>query len=612
MLSSDAVNILELVAPPDNHVFHAGIWLSHDVDWRAVTDLLAPALTGVITAGRRQILETRAAVATDDPGLVVFHPGDRFTGGPVLPWAGERKVSGRRLHAKAALLQYRSIRGAVRTRVLVGSGNLTRAGLASNLEVLTWDEIQRGSRAFLGVDLLREIKRLAQELEPDSRTKEVLTALTGGLKTASPTGELMSSLTRQGRLVPERKHKDPAARAVYVVSPGFAGDNDRQAAAALASWCGPDTHVHLYTGFTGSKKRAGAATEGLVLSRGLVDGLRRTGAAVTVHAIPEQDEDGATRRLHAKAVAVESANGRAHLWSGSATCTGPGLLGKNRELMVHQVTTADRVRKLLESLEAVEYRGELTAPPPTQRADKVKPSPQVTVTFVIGSGNRVDGPTWTGTMIASADTPVRGVKVFYNGREVPMGEPVELEISPDRGSVEVRVGESTRIVQIEVHRPPAEEEFWQNLTPEKKIDRPDAELERLLDDLDRAGRGVATKTGTDTSGTARPSPVDGGFVIPLTQRLVLVARHRAALARWPREEVEKILDRYIDNRTETERKQGDGQEEIDAARSTVLAIHAAYRPEAETRSTKSQDPLLTELTAAVPAFDDALRSADDD
>ena len=85
MLSSDAVNILELVAPPDNHVFHAGIWLSHDVDWRAVTDLLAPALTGVITAGRRQILETRAAVATDDPGLVVFHPGDRFTGGPVLP-----------------------------------------------------------------------------------------------------------------------------------------------------------------------------------------------------------------------------------------------------------------------------------------------------------------------------------------------------------------------------------------------------------------------------------------------------------------------------------------------------------------------------------------------
>lgn len=111
MSIAEPTNVLDLVGPPEGFRFYAGVWLTHDLSWPVLCDLVAPALTGVITSGARRIQETRAAVAPDAPGLVVLHAADRFAGGPVMPWAHQCAVTGRRQHAKAALLQYRGRAG---------------------------------------------------------------------------------------------------------------------------------------------------------------------------------------------------------------------------------------------------------------------------------------------------------------------------------------------------------------------------------------------------------------------------------------------------------------------------------------------------------------------
>lgn len=112
MRIAEPTSILELIEPPKGYAFHAGIWLTHDLDWSALCNLVAPALTNVTTTGDRRMHDVRAGVDADAPGLVVLHAGGKhFSGGPALPWACEIPVPGRRQHAKAALLVYRSPSG---------------------------------------------------------------------------------------------------------------------------------------------------------------------------------------------------------------------------------------------------------------------------------------------------------------------------------------------------------------------------------------------------------------------------------------------------------------------------------------------------------------------
>ena len=177
--------------------------------------------------------------------------------------------------------------------MLIGSGNLTRSGLNSNLEVINWDERSRGSGEFLGVDLLNELRALAGSLPDLPHLTRSLEALASGLGAMKPTGVLVSSLVEQRAMLAEPHAAEPPATSIDVVSPAFAGDSDVLAAEALAPWCGPGTEVRIHTGFEGTRATAAAGGGVLRLSTGLLAGLRATGASVRVHAIPEVDDDGA-------------------------------------------------------------------------------------------------------------------------------------------------------------------------------------------------------------------------------------------------------------------------------------------------------------------------------
>ena len=92
-----------------------------------------------------------------------------------------RAVTGRRQHAKAAVLKIR--RGQrTRTRAVVTSANLTGGGLRTNVELAVWDERGGGSQPFIAVDLIGEISNLAKGLAPDIPLDTALRALAGPLR----------------------------------------------------------------------------------------------------------------------------------------------------------------------------------------------------------------------------------------------------------------------------------------------------------------------------------------------------------------------------------------------------------------------------------------------
>lgn len=549
----------------------------------------------------------RAALTADAPGLVVLHAGaDHFTGGPALPWAQDLAVSGRRQHAKAALLRYRSPSGGKdRTKVIVTSANLTRGGLTSNLEVMTWDEHGRAATPFLGVDLLKEIRALAALLPGREVLRPVLRALGTALKGLEPTGELRSSLVSERTMVPPRRRRDAPASRIVIVSPAFAGNTDTKAAAALAPWCGPETAVDIYAPFAGTRAVAETGEVPLELSKGLLTGLRSTGAAVTVHAIPAADDAGTTRRLHAKVLAITSSDGSTVLLAGSANCTGPGLEGRNRELMVRRRSTRRQLQGLLDGLGSVPFNGPIE--PPSRKVPKptVASAGAVTAVFEIDPTVRADDGIWTGTLTITVDPAEPVTKAFYNGQPIAVGEPVRLTFHPARGTIEVHSGRRSHFTQVQVQAPEVEGGFWNRLTPERSLDQPDQDLIRLLGDVNRPAkkRPAASATSAKTAGTSAD-----GFTIPLSQRLVIIARLRRNLSDHRHADMAEFLDRYLDARTVGEAKAGIRAEEVAASRAVALAVHGAYDPTAK----RPRIPLLAALQDAAIAFDEHLAAEQED
>ena len=608
MSIAEPTNVLDLVGPPEGFRFYAGVWLTHDLSWPVLCDLVAPALTGVITSGARRIQETRAAVAPGAPGLVVLHAADRFAGGPVMPWAHQCAVTGRRQHAKAALLQYRAERGTrTKTRVLIGSGNLTRSGLNSNLEVINWDERSRGSGEFLGVDLLNELRALAGSLPDLPHLTRSLEALASGLGAMKSTGVLVSSLFEQRAMLAEPHAAEPPATSIDVVSPAFAGDSDVLAAEALAPWCGPGTEVRIHTGFEGTRATAAAGGGVLRLSTGLLAGLRATGASVRVHAIPEVDDDGANSgRVHAKLIALTKVNGSALVLSGSANCTGPGLLGKNREMMLRRELRSYQALDIVEGLDSIEYPGETTPPPPRVPAVEIAKLPTLVPSMVIDEASRADGTHLTGVLTITSEGPVDGAVVSYNGQPIKLGVPTLVQLDPSQGCVVVMVGDVTQYLQIEVIAPESAIDFWGGLTPEQQVDRPDRDLQRLLGDIDRVTASTPQKP--IRLRVRKGSAADDGFSIPLSQRLVVLARGRRRVADHGEASMARIVDEYLDGRTEAEIAQKVRVDEVAASKKTALAIHAGY----DRTATRDVDPLLTALSESIVAFDRHIGPSDKD
>ena len=70
----------------------------------------------------------------------------------------------------------------------------------------------------------------------------------------------------------------------------------------------------------------------------------------------------------------------------------------------------------------------------------------------------------------------------------------------------------------------------------------------------------------------------------------------------------RIVDEYLDGRTEAEIAQKVRVDEVAASKKTALAIHAGY----DRTATRDVDPLLTALSESIVAFDRHIGPSDKD
>jgi hypothetical protein len=534
-LAELTTDIVDAFRPRAGYTFRRGVVLTHNCNWEHVTDTIAPALAGC--EDRNSLVRRRAAQATPGMRLVVVADGREAAGGPGHPWARLVRVGGRRQHAKVGLLEYVSAQGHRMVRAYVASANLTPSGTSSNRELIVVDEQGAGAAgkslvADVAAMLTTSVKRL-EVPEPHRRElRSVLGPITKGLK-ATRTGALVHSLDQERELL-GALGKPAAAERIVIVSPAFAADTDKGAATALSPW--------IEEGATSVEVITQAGTDGVMrFSQAARDELRELAGSdkVAVYKVPLEPEDhddkqapvdadaepGGVRRLHAKLVAAVK-GGDARLLVGSANFSTPGLLGRNREAVVALAMPTGEFDRLLGELPRSRHKGPIgLATAATWEGSS--PAPVVVAVFECDPLLHPDPANLVGCL--RLDTGgLDVVRVLYDGTELTAWQDHPIAIRADTAVITVVVAhhgeELTVEVPIELRLDDDQLQHW----PTQDRTEPLSDLERLLGTIRVTA--TSSRDPKEPGDPKRTGTADDKFVIPLEQRLVLLARYRAQVA----------------------------------------------------------------------------------
>lgn len=530
-------SLLDLCAPPEGYRFVRGVWITHDVDWVLVTDTIAPLLAGVVGENPRRRYRTARAIEGAD--LLVLASAGRETPGPIHTWARLVTVHGRVQHAKMAVLQFQRVTGAaVVTRAFVASANVTRGGLLHNRELFVSDEVSGQSRRpSIVPDVLDALRQLAaaEGLPPAVATdlKSSLRSISDALPSrVSRARQLRHSLSSPLPLVDAVKPPGRrSARRLVMVSPGHALDGDRLVEhLASIGLVAPGVSVEIHTGGGVNGDRGGVAS----FSPTFVERLRRLGALVSLHVVPEVEQVGERDRrrpLHAKLVATVDSAGDVLALVGSANCSTSGWLGGNREAMVLQRSDEKTLNGLLAELGATPAAPTPVSPPPVPARESPAPPPPGLPGF---EPRRTAG----GDLVGPINLDVfktdgcRIVAAYLGGHSVAV-EDLEAGIVPipERNAVLV-LQIRTRSGAVYEYRfqlgggaPERNPSIW-TTDPDEPPERVDAWLTALLGDVQMAAHRPPKPPGC----TGKPTS-DDTYRIPLQRRLALIARHRDDLRR---------------------------------------------------------------------------------
>ena len=541
-MAETGTDVLDVFRPPVGYRFKRGVVLTHDCNWQHLADTIAPALAGCEDSS--PLARRRTAQATPGMRLIVVADGRGQVSGPGHTWARLVRVGGRRQHAKVGLLEFVSRNGHRLVRAYVGSVNLTRSGTASNQELIVVDERSGTSTATslvadVAAMLTTAVKHLEVAAPHRHELRSTVTAIRKGLKVGR-TNALVHSLDEKRSLLDALGAPRPAER-IVIISPAFAAAGDSKVAAALGPWIDGTTKVTLITQADDSGV--------LRFSDSALKELRRHAGArnVRVCAVPldcDGDEPGPKRRLHAKLLAVVTGD-EARVLVGSANFSTPGLLGLNREAVVALTMPVAQLEQLVGELPHDTHRGPVGKQTDVTW-DDTSPKPLVVATFEpdptvpIAPDNLIG---WLHLDTAGLEV----VRVDYDGKLLADWRRHPIAVRDDVGVITVVVDvagtEVPVVVPLEFEVPDEQLATW----PTGESFKPLTDLERLLGTIRVTAR--ATKKPSKPNSASSGGNSDDKFVIPLQQRLVLLARYRrqvAPLVRAYWHSDQKHLSRLLD------------------------------------------------------------------
>lgn len=603
-------SLLEAFQPPENYQFEWGIFCTHDLNQTDFSELIAPQLYGGTATDERQIQLEGWNAFDHENKVIIFVSADRYTAGSGLPWVKTIPVSGRRLHAKFALLRFKNEKASARTeRAVVMSANLTKHGLTSNHEVFIMDD-WRGNRASenligdVAAVLLDFIKNYASDFPLDEELKDLLSSRLNQIK-SKPSGALIHSFGDQGILKQfVGKRKKPAKR-VIIISPSFACPTDPVDPPDLSKLIAKQTEVKIYLDAAGRFSKA---------ARG---NLANKAKNVTFFRIPQKEEEP-RRRLHAKIIVAEWQDGNVDILMGSANYTTKGLGDgddKNRELMARLTYEQDDLNgddafNLKDFLNALKAE-EIDSPEDTEKLDEKFSSnvPPINISAILDA-TRIQGRYICGTLTviwldaksSTADlTVTHGDVLIGNWSKPSYKSPLIVEdFRMEDGYWAITVSNGTDSREIPVHVN-SKNITWPDVDDSPIAEPQNPEWDDFLAMLRfTPGNGKAQDTDNNKDEDGKPQngssnmKDDGIFRIPLAQRLVLLARYR--------DRIHEVLTGQEDLDTKTSIIFGDDS----AAKECAMVLFAHYsKLKVINQSQNQNNHLLKNLADALCEFDKA-------
>jgi hypothetical protein len=546
--------LLNLCEPPEEFRFVRGVLLAYDVDWPFVTDVIAPALTGVVGGDRNATYRTARAI--EGAELLVLGCAGRATLGPLHTWARFASVYGRTQHAKVGILQYQREGGlTTKTRAYVASSNLTRSGILRNREVFVVDEItgqtRRDSLVIDVFDALGALSEASALAAPDSADlAAMLKKMRAATSSNSKAGrQLVHSIGAERALL--RRIVPPASRTtkrIVIVSPGHSVNGVALAQHLKDIGLLTDRpRVDIYTGLDGPG-------QGPVFSPSFIDDLRRRGMTVELRGVPGLEVvDGhpRSRPLHAKLVATVDDREDVRSLVGSANCSPTGWLGRNREVMVAQEGKADDLERLIAELGAGRKGFDPVAPLPEPAWGGSGGNPPAGLP-ILGSLRR-QGDALMGTVDLAPlwKDGSKPVSIRLGAERVTVSELARGVRIPERNAVvEVTVqhgdgAKQTFLFQLGGGMPEEHPHLWR-ADPDDPPERTDAWFLALFGDLL-----AASFAGTHGGGKeGKLSPSSGGddaYRVPFERRLALIARHHRESGQLvPPDELARAINEYLE------------------------------------------------------------------
>jgi hypothetical protein len=556
--------LLDVISPPTGFKFIRGIWLTHDIQISTLNDLLLPTLAGLKTTDRSATVVAPSIVGSvgGEAPLIVLAAGDRITPDTFLPADVFRliPVTGRRQHAKVALLEYqrseapldptqlRSPRSALLTVIM--SANLTRQGLTRNREVFATEWLHSNDTGpTIAIPVRDAIDGLAEQMPGTDAIaiQRLLSGFTVPQGAQPDTDRIAHSLT--GSLpesFPAKMHRyaDTGERPqrLVIAGPVFAG-NAADVAREVSPLLSKSTKVDLVVN---SMDQARALRDGahVKVPEGFVDGLRKRSSQVRVWGAAVDDPGVPLRRaLHGKSLVAQYPDRTIQLL-GSANMTRRGLRGRNRELVIFLSVPVGSCQDCLDSLHAVELQHQQIKP--ADDPDSLPPKVDETdvpvfAEFVPDAGQDASANTLSGTLTVNGS----GAKSIWVGSQKYdlMDGKAHVLISGDDLSVFVQQGHKRRPVLVRL-TPSDGFAFWSRTPLDITTEKTDPLLARLKADVSHARR-VSHRTSGQR--TAANSASDDAFRLPAQVRLNVLARYRSAFSELDDQEAAKIRDEYFND-----------------------------------------------------------------
>lgn len=326
----------------DNEVLTAGLFMTYGFDAELFEKHMLPGLLSVIgnNETEKNDLRFRYEIASRlrEVPITVISDAKQYHGGQTFLY-DHIVVKTETFHPKCYILLYQTY-----LRVIIGSCNITKAGLCYNAETIWYEDITKHTDDSLASNLKEILEWMAEKynIYGNYAVKEVLKFLEGCMLGNSYPKLIhtVGSSSVFSKIFDELKQQTSECKEINIVSPFFENDRERAIEKSLLMKFAdsfkslyPKSKIKIYfPAMAGEGEKAYKVTAPVNIFTELCNKYKNTELYVINREWIREDEESVPRNLHAKIIIVEFKNNKRLILSGSINFTNNAMRSYNGSL----------------------------------------------------------------------------------------------------------------------------------------------------------------------------------------------------------------------------------------------------------------------------------------